>query len=394
MSRAYHSPYPRDFMWGAATAAHQIEGNNTASDWWAREHGRIPNAVAEPSLDAANSYHLYPLDMMLLANAGLDTYRFSIEWARIEPEEGYFSKVQLDHYRRMIDVCQETGLRPFVTLHHFTNPLWFTQSGGWFVPRSVDRFIKYVEAVLPILRQVDYVCTINEPNMVGMWADFARVGPDIGLPEPDPIVVEHLTAAHKEAVNRLRAVGLKAGWAVATQAYQALSGAEMTAAQYGYPREDYFLEMAREDDWVGVQAYTRTVIGNEGPLPVSSSARTTQMGWEFYPEAVADGVRNAWRHARVPIIVTENGIATANDQERIEYTAGALDSLASCLLEGIDVRGYLHWSALDNYEWGSYVPTFGLISWDKETFERSPKPSLAWLGEHAVQSRRAAGGAG
>jgi beta-glucosidase len=141
-----------------------------------------------------------------------------------------------------------------------------------------------------------------------------------------------------------------------------------------------FLDAARGDDWVGVQAYTRTKIGPDGPIAIPDAAERTLTGWEYYPGAVGDGIRNAWRRAEAPVYVTENGIATADDPRRIDYTTGALEAVESCIADGVDVRGYLHWSALDNYEWGSFRPTFGLIGWDRTTFERHPKPSLAWLG--------------
>jgi beta-glucosidase len=202
----------------------------------------------------------------------------------------------------------------------------------------------------------------------------------VGLPPGVAHVTDHLIAAHSRAVELVRGAGGRAGWAVATQAYQPEPGAESVAREYGWSREDVFLQAAGTDDWVGVQAYTRTRIGPDGPLSAPPDAERTLTGWEYYPPAVGEGIRNAWRLARVPVYVTENGIATADDARRIAYTTGALRAVADCLGAGIDVRGYLHWSALDNYEWGSYRPTFGLIGWDPETFARRPKPSLAWLG--------------
>ena len=170
---------------------------------------------------------------------------------------------------------------------------------------------------------------------------------------------------------------------MATQAYQPVDGGETVAAEYGASREDVFLDAATGDDWVGVQAYTRTKIGPDGPLPIPDDAERTLTGWEYYPPAVGDGIRNAWARAGVPVYITENGMATADDARRIHYTRGALEAVHACIADGVDVRGYLHWSLLDNYEWGSYRPTFGLIAWDRETFERRPKPSLAWLGDVA-----------
>ncbi|SFS15796.1 beta-glucosidase [Microbacterium sp. cf046] len=376
--------FPSGFLWGASTAAHQIEGGNVNSDWWQREWGHLPGASVEsPSGDAADSYHRYPEDMALLAAAGLDTYRFSIEWARIEPEDGWISRAAIDHYRRMVATALELGLQPMITLHHFTNPVWFARDGGWHSDAAAERFARYAEAALPALEDVDLVCTINEPNMVSVLADPEVGFPSIGLPPGVPAVTETLVDAHRRAVQIVRGAGKRAGWSVATQAYQPVPGAEAVAAAYGASREDVFLDAATGDDWVGVQAYTRTRIGPDGPLPIDDAAERTLTGWEYYPSAVGEGIRNAWARAGVPVYVTENGIATADDDRRIDYTRGALEAVASCIDDGIDVRGYLHWSALDNYEWGSYRPTFGLVAWDRDTFERHPKPSLAWLGEVA-----------
>jgi len=152
----------------------------------------------------------------------------------------------------------------------------------------------------------------------------------------------------------------------------------------GYPREGFFLEVARDDDFVGVQAYTRTIIGPNGPQMPPAGAETTLTGWEYFPAALGIGVRNAWNLAgRIPILVTENGIATDDDTRRIAYMQAVLLDLHDAMAEGVDVRGYIHWSALDNYEWGSYDPTFGLIAVDRTTFARTPKPSLGWLGNVA-----------
>ena len=143
----------------------------------------------------------------------------------------------------------------------------------------------------------------------------------------------------------------------------------------------FFLEQSRDDDFIGVQSYLRTIIGPDGPVPFPAGAERTLTGWEYYPEALG----HALRHTRdvtggIPMLVTENGIATREDGRRIDYTTGALSGMADAIDDGCDVRGYLHWSLLDNYEWGSYAPTFGLISVDRETFDRTPKPSLGWLG--------------
>jgi len=345
--------FPAGFLWGAATAAHQIEGNNINSNWWVHEHAE-GTTIVEPSGDAADSYHRYREDIRLLAELGLNSYRFSVEWARIEPERGSVSRAEIDHYRRMVDTCHEFGLTPIVTLMHFTVPRWFERDGFWRAPDAADLFARYTELALPIVSEgVDYVCTINEPNIAAMLAggeDAANLVA-FGLPNPDLQVADALLLSHQRSREVLSSVsGVKTGWTVATQAFAPTTlpdgsvepGAAEALAAYGYPRDDWYLENIAGDDFVGVQAYTRT------------------------------------------FMVTENGIATADDSRRIAYTRGALEGIHAAIEDGITVLGYQHWSALDNYEWASgFAPTFGLIGWDRETFARTPKPSAEWYGEVA-----------
>ncbi|AJT42015.1 glycoside hydrolase family 1 protein [Psychromicrobium lacuslunae] len=391
--------FPDGFLWGAATAAHQIEGNNVNSDWWVKEH-TPGTSIVEPSGDAADSYHRYREDMKLLADAGLNSYRFSIEWSRIEPERGCVSRAEIDHYRRMVEAAHEFGLNPVVTLMHFTVPRWMHDAGFWRNPEAPELFARYTELALPVVSEgVDYVCTINEPNIAAMIAGGEDASNLVayGLPNPDLHVADALLESHHRSREVLSSVsGLKTGWTVATQAFHSTGepsvdggpSADEKLREYGYPRDDWYLEQSAGDDFVGVQAYTRTFIGPQGPLPVSAEVETTLTGWEFFPPALEIGVRSAWElSGGVPVMVTENGIATADDSRRIAYTEDALQGLHAAIADGIDVRGYLHWSALDNYEWASgYRPTFGLIGFDRETFERRPKPSLAWLGSVAQRN--------
>jgi beta-glucosidase len=380
--------FPDGFLWGAATAAHQIEGGNVNNDWWAREHA--PDSVCvEVSGDACDSYHRYGEDIEILARLGLASYRFSLEWSRIEPEDGEFSRAALDLYRRMVGTCLQSGVVPNLTLHHFTIPRWLDRRGGWRAPEAADRFARFTEFVRPILeRDVPYVCTINEPNIAACFANLGNpeASPAVGLPDPDPVVADAVAAAHHRAVEIIRSWGgPRVGWAVATQSFQPEPGAEDEAAAYAHPRETRFLEEAAADDWLGVQAYTRTRVGPDGPLPVPENVETTLTGWEYYPEAVGNGLRAAAAAAPdVPLLVTENGIATDDDTRRVAYLRGALAAVHSAIEEDIDVRGYYVWSLLDNFEWMmGYRPTFGLVAVDRSTFARTVKPSAKFLGRVA-----------
>lgn len=386
---------PTGFLWGASTAPHQIEGNNVNSDFWAREQLR---AGMERSGDAVDSYHRYAEDMQLLADAGLNAYRFGIEWARIEPSQGHISNAALAHYRRMIDTCLALAMKPVITLHHFTSPRWFAEEGGWMGDRAVERFTAYVEAVAGILEGVEWICTMNEPNMLALMATMGRaaeqqkdkkwLSPTVDgdarpvLPDPDIDISRRLVEVHHAVRGILRErTGAAVGWTVANQALVALPGGEEKLREVQYARENIFLEAARGDDFIGVQAYSSQNVTADGIVPHPPHPDNTLVGNAYRPDALGIAVRHAWEvTGGVPVLITENGIATADDERRIAYTETALQHLSATMDDGVDVRGYLHWSALDNYEWGHWEPTFGLIAVDRATFERLPKPSLAWLG--------------
>ncbi|MFC4504947.1 MULTISPECIES: family 1 glycosylhydrolase [Streptomyces] len=388
---------PPDFLWGASTAPHQIEGNNINSDWWARE--QVTPGMAF-SGDAIDSYHRYGEDMRLLADAGLNAYRFGIEWARVEPIPGHFSKAELAHYRRVIDTALGLGLTPVVTLQHFSTPRWFADAGSWMTERAIDRFASYVTTATSILEGIEWVCTINEPNMLAMMGTMMKAAESgdgdwqsptvegdvqMVLPAPDPEVGRRLARAHDAAREILKErTDAKVGWTVANQALTAKPEHEARLIEERYVREDLYLEAARQDDFIGVQAYSTQEVDENGPVPHAPHPDNTLVGTAYRPDSLGMAVRHAWKVTDgVPVLVTENGIATGDDNRRIAYTTEALQHLSAAMDDGVDVRGYLHWSALDNYEWGHWEPTFGLIAVDRETFERQPKPSLAWLGNLA-----------
>jgi len=395
--------FSSDFLWGASTAPHQVEGSNLASDWWARE-GLMPGM--ELSGDACDSYHRYREDMTLLVEAGLNAYRFGIEWARIEPREGHFSRAELAHYRRMIETALEFGLTPAVTLQHFSLPAWLGARGGWSAPDAVELFGRYVEKVAPILEGVEWVVTINEPNMMAMMSmlqDQAARG-ELGewqsptvdadseraveqttnvasLPVPSVEYAQPLIAAHRAAVDILHArTSVKVGWSIANGAFTAAPGGEEKLVEIRYAYEDVYLEASLGDDFTGVQSYSSQQVGPDGLIPHPEHPDNTMVGSAYRPDSLGIAVRHASAVTGLPVLVTENGIATADDERRIAYTREALEGLREAMADGVQVNGYLHWSLLDNYEWGHWGPKFGLIAVDRETFVRTPKPSLAWLG--------------
>jgi beta-glucosidase len=377
--------FPDRFVWGTATAAHQIEGGNVNNDWWRFEHDPT-SGCAEVSGDACDSFHRYGEDIALVAGLGLSAYRFSLEWSRIEPEEGEFSLAALDHYRRMAATCHEHGITPVVTFHHFTHPAWLAAAGTWEAPHSVDRFARYCERAAAHLGDlIGLACTLNEPNVV------ATMGWRLGVFPPRVrdrarrnAVNDTLVAAHRRAVEAIRSGpgDVPVGLTLSMTDYQLQPGGEEWLERIRRPAEDVFLEATGGDDFIGVQTYTRMRVGPDGALAGEEGVPVTQMGYEYWPEALAGTVRRAWdKTGGVPVYVTENGIGTADDDSRREYVRRALHGVAACLDEGIDVRGYFYWSLLDNFEWVlGYGPTFGLVEVDRQTFARQPKPSASWFG--------------
>jgi beta-glucosidase len=357
---------------------------------------------------AGDHYHRYSEDIALLAELGFNMYRFSIEWARIEPEEGEFSRASLEHYRHMLATCHEHGLTPMVSFHHFTSPRWLIAAGGWEDKGTPDRFARYCEHATRYLGDlIGTACTLNEPNISLLLAKCGIVPPPdpqrpapwqlatasaLGI-TPDRLVpfvfaasdqaVETILAAHRQAVEAIKAGpgDFPVGLTLALQDIQAGEGGEELAAKMRRAINDVYLENLRGDDFVGVQTYSRMRFGPKAPLPPEEGVELTQMHYEFWPEALEATIRYAADVTGIPVIVTENGLATTDDTRRIEYIDRALQGVVNCLRDGVDVRGYTYWSAFDNFEWmQGYRPTFGLIAVDRKTQARTVKPSARWLG--------------
>lgn len=433
--------FPKEFLLGAATAAHQVEGNNIHSDYWLQEH--MPHtAFAEPSGEACDHYNRYEEDIKLLAKAGLNAYRFSIEWARIEPEENRFDESEVEHYKNVIACCRKYNVEPIVTLLHFTSPAWVIRKGGWEAESVVDDFKKYTSYIVSkIGDNVKYICTINEANMGlqvtaierryrmiaqraaqsgGSGEDGKKTGGGVqvgfnleklmenqrylaaenqeafGVPSPqifvgarseqgDAIVMK----AHVAARNEIKSLypDIKVGITLSLHDIQSISGGEAAAEAAWNEEFEHYLPFIKDDDFLGVQNYSRLSFGPEGQLPPSGPL--TQMEYEDYPQALENVIRKVSEKFKSEIIVTENGIATDDDTRRIEFIEQALGGLQKCVNDGLPVKGYLYWSLLDNFEWQKgYSMTFGLISVDRATQKRSAKGSLAALGAYAEGESR------
>ncbi len=393
--------FPAGFLFGASVSAHQVEGGNTNTDWWWWEHKEGTPCV-EPSGDACAYYHRYHEDIALQGDLGYSAFRFSIEWARIEPAEGEFSLAELEHYRRMLAACHEHRLTPIVTFHHFTLPMWLHHQGGFTSPRFPELFERYCEHAAAALGDlIGYACTINEPQGLGLSGYVIGINPPGG--KGDTAGAEQATAnlleAHRRSAPAIRSrTRAPVGICLALPDLQYEDGARPGNSGFELESQisDRFFELARKDDFIGVQTYTRFRIGPEGPRgpghewsdlsrELTETDETTQMGYEYYPQALGGAIRRAWKSAGgIPILVTESGIATAIDEKRIRFIEAAMRETLACIAEGIEVRSYIYWSLMDNFEWAfGYRPTFGLIAVDRKTLARRPKPSAYWLGEVA-----------
>jgi beta-glucosidase len=397
-------PAPAQFLWGTAISAHQSEGNNCNSDSWLMENIH-PTLFKERSGDACDSYHRYAEDIALAAKLGFNSYRFGIEWARIEPSQGCYSNAELDHYAKVLESCRRHGLKPVVTFSHFTVPLWFATRGGFEAPDSPDIFAEFcAKAAGHLGSYMHLATTFNEANIQQLLqimpqyaAILAAAKPMIeaaaqatGSPKfskmayanPDssgPLLLE----AHRKGYAAIKGArpALPVGLTLTTQDIQAV-GPNSQAEQVRERLYGDWVAMAREHaDFLGVQAYTRFLVDANGITAPPAGAELTAAGYEFYPAALANTIRWAHRAIGKPIFITENGIATDDDTRRIAFIDQALAGVRECLDEGIPVHGYMYWSLLDNFEWASgYSQHFGLVAVDHESFKRVPKPSAWHLG--------------
>ncbi|WP_447764210.1 family 1 glycosylhydrolase [Sphingopyxis panaciterrae] len=389
------------FLWGAATAGHQVEGNNINADIWLLEQVE-DTPFAEPSGDACDSLNRWADDIAMIESLGLNAYRFSVEWSRIEPAPGQFSEAWLDHYARIVAICRKAGIAPVVTLSHFTSPRWFAAAGGWGQGDAPGLFARFADRTAQRLGAfASHVITFNEPNLplMGRWnatplADPGRTGLDAmlaaaarksGTDRFDVWVysdgpgdrLDNLLAGHRmaRAAWKARYPATPVGLSLALPDVQPVGG-EAGIAAYRRHAEDPFFAAARDDDFIGVQTYGRMLIGAKAVLPPPKDAERTESGDEYYPQALGNAAAHAHRQTGKPVLVTENGIAAADDAQRARYIPAAIASLDAVRAEGIPVLGYIHWSLMDNFEWRrGYSQHFGLVSVDRRNFRRTFKPS-------------------
>lgn len=400
-------PVPAGFLWGTATAAHQVEGNNIASDFWVAEHV-APTVFKEPSGDACDSFHRYEEDIAIVAKLGLDTYRYSIDWSRIEPEPGTISMAMLDHYKRMGETCRKHGVKPAITFHHFVSPKWIAMRGGWLEPDNAKRFADFCSlAARHLASDAHIAATLNEPDSVRQFRWFSSLGDKFlqfrSAVEAMEVAAAKATgsnrfsfyfnseserqtatliSAHKQGYAAIKAErsNLPVGVCLAVMDYQGV-GKRSRVAEARADVHGQWFEASKTGDFVGVQNYSRILIGPDGPLPVPEGAATSSVGLEVFPASLGNAVRTAHAATGLPVLVSENGIATNDDAVRVAYIDKALAGLGDAITDGVPVIGYIHWSLLDNFEWMSgYDPKFGLVSVDRKSFVRTIKPSGNYLG--------------
>ena len=407
---------PDNFIWGTATAAHQVEGDNKNSDFWFLENYKN-TSFAETSGIACDQWNRYEEDIKIMVNHSIQSYRMSLEWAKIEPEEGVYVDEAIDHYRKVLECCRKNNLKTCVTYQHFTSPLWFTAKGGWEKSENVKHFLNYAEKVTNELGDlIDIVCTINEANLTACFAHSFPSYPEHGMKSIMPFIKEAaeecgstlenfgpflfghpfkirdcMMEAHVKSVPIIKSIlknNQPVGVTLSIMDYQAAEGGDKMRDKAYAESVDCCLDQIVNDDFVGVQMYTRHTYGPDGIIkPKTDDPNMLVMGYEYYPESLENVVRYVSSKIKTPIMITENGIGTDDDNQRIEYLTTALQGLQNCLDDGIDIRGYFCWSLLDNFEWlFGYKPRFGLVEVNRETLDRTAKESFKFFKDVIDQS--------
>lgn len=415
--------FPDTFLWGAATAAHQTEGNNTNSDWWEWE-GQCHLAGCEKSGIADDGYHRYDEDAALAQSIGLNSYRLSVEWARLEPEEGVFSEEEFEHYRQVLKSVHAHGMKVVLTLQHFSLPLWVAHhapqgSNSWLDPAIADLFAVYTDRVVRELGdQVDYWLTINEPTVSMLTAYIVGVSPP-GIQDfkKAPTVLANFLKAHARAYHIIHSYypdakvsfahhgrifdpynpwspldRLVAGFISEFWNHQFLDSIQSGKIHFNIPFvADYTEEFPGVKDtldFLGLNYYTRDLIQFKPSSPELFAIRPNKKapkndeGWEIYPEGFYRVLKDFSRY-HLPIMITENGTDDSQDVERGKFICDHLLELKRAMNEGVEVIGYLHWSLIDNFEWSSgFGPRFGLAAVDyAHGLTRTLRPSAQVYGQ-------------
>lgn len=413
--------FPKSFYWGASTASHQVEGG-TINQWteWELAHAselartakkRLRHVVADwDAIEAqaedpnnyvsgrgVNHYSRYEEDFDILKSLNMSAFRFSIEWARLEPKEGEWNEEEVDHYREYIRQLKKRGIEPFLNIWHWTMPTWFTAKGG-FQKRSNLRYWKrFIQKISDeYSSELKYIITLNEPNvyatfsyLIGEWV------PEQKNPLAFGAVYYNLARAHRQAYKILRANSpmLRIGIAPALaniQSKRPNNPLDIIATSWmRYFWNWWFMNrVKRKIDFVGFNYYFSDYY-KMGKVD-NPDAPVNDLGWYMEPEGLHPLLTRVWAHYKKPIFITENGVADSSDQYRQWWLEETVVAMERALSEGVDLRGYFHWSLLDNFEWKyGWWPKFGLVAVDREHgMKRTPRPSALWFARKIASLRQ------
>jgi beta-glucosidase len=407
--------FPDGFLWGVASAGHQNEGGNTLSDTWFLENVR-PTVFREPSGAACNGWDRWRQDVDLAAGMNLNAYRFSVEWARVEPAEGEFSAAALAHYEAIVDHCLARGLAPVVTFNHFTSPHWFAMRGGWLNPQAPALFARYCDRVTAAFGdRIAVAVTMNEPDLPRMltWAGLPPFVRDLEaatlaaaseaagvpryraanvvLPEEMDAIGDGMTAGHRaaRAAIKARRPELPVGFSLAIVDDQVHGDDPSLRDRKRAGVYQRWLELAREDDFIGVQNYERNYYDARQAVNPDGTPYTGGLMGGTDPASLGCCARYVHAATGVPVIVTEHGMQTDDDSRRVAFIEPSLRGLGEAMADGVPVLGYFHWTLMDNFEWIlGYEGKLGLYSVDRETFARTPKPSAGAYAALVKEQRR------
>jgi len=374
------------FLWGASISAHQTEGDNRFSDWWDFEMKTLKERGGDVSGSAVDHRSRYKEDIDLLADAGLNAFRLSIEWAKIEPQEGRIDESAIKHYKDLLKHLRKRNIASCVTLWHFSLPKWAADKGGMLNHDVRRRFCSYVDLCAKRFDgDVDIWTTINEPMVYLMEGyRWGKWPPGIRSRRKAFRVFFALRSVHRDSYRILKRNGTKmVGIAKSVIVFECGKKANLIHRSTRWLKDafwnkSFFLFAKRFHDYIGINFYITETVG-----PKDREYEKDDMGWEIRPHGLEIAILGA-RKFRKPIYVLENGIATGDDKKRITYIESRKIDIRRSLKAGVDLRGYFHWSLLDNFEWAEgFGKKFGLIAIDRKTMERRPKPSLKAYGEQA-----------
>ncbi len=403
--------FPKHFLWGASSAAHQIEGGNH-NDWtvWELENAKalaskakyqanyLPKwqevkAEAENphnyvSAKATDHYNLYEVDFKLLKQMNMNAWRFSIEWSRIEPEEGAWNAEAIEHYRVYLRKLQALNIEPIVTLWHWTVPVWFAQKGGFTRRRNIGYFVRFCEKVFDELGQdFRYVITLNEPEVyVAQSYLIGQRPPQMQSKLRTLLVLRNLLTAHKRVYKMAKHKARKYLVSIAKNVAFHYPGddAKLSALSASFMRwvEDYYIlnRIKKRLDFIGVNHYfSNRYFGYKAHSP---NQRVSDLGWDMQPANIEFVLKELSDRYELPIIITENGVADRDDEYRKWWLTQTLMAMNRAMRDGVKLEGYLHWSLTDNFEWDSgFWPRFGLAAVDYKTRKRTLRPSAVWFGQ-------------